>query len=126
MSPEEASPFDAFLSTLGIDIGRFCDIVAEEFARTQKFKTEGVRLQSLRQICGGCPSAWEGTDQGGRSVLIRYRWGRLSVRVAQTPGQRATSDDEVWGASVGDSMAGVLDIDSLRVALPEWISLPGS
>ena len=38
-----------------------------------------IKIISLRRTCIACPSQWEGISDDGRTVLIRYRHGNLSV-----------------------------------------------
>lgn len=75
------------------------------------------KIVSLVETCGGCPSQWDGRTSDGRYVYIRYRWGYLSVSVANV---------EVFGKEVGGSMRGVMDFDELRthLELSEMFDMP--
>jgi hypothetical protein len=41
-------------------------------------------LVQLKQTCSACPAQWEGQLEDGRKLYARYRWGHLSVGVADT------------------------------------------
>lgn len=38
-------------------------------------------IADLTHTCLACPSQWEGRLADGRPLYIRYRWGRLRVRL---------------------------------------------
>jgi hypothetical protein len=38
-----------------------------------------IKITSIRRTCIACPSQWEGVSDDGRTVIIRYRHGYLSV-----------------------------------------------
>lgn len=64
----------------------------------------GIKLVSLRETCGACPSAWTGRTDDGKEFSARYRWGSLSWKL----------DGEVVGyKSYGCSMDGVMDMDTM-------------
>jgi len=57
-----------------------------------------VKLTSLTQTCGACPSQWEGrATNDDRPVYIRFRHGRLSIRIGP-PGD--TMDSAVGGIEI--------------------------
>jgi len=43
-----------------------------------------VSLSTLVQTTTACPAQWEATDYLGRLIYVRYRFGSLTVRCAQT------------------------------------------
>lgn len=43
-----------------------------------------MKLVSLEQTCGACPSQWEGKLEDGRFVYARYRYGHLAVTAADS------------------------------------------
>lgn len=86
-----------------------------------------LRVKELTQTCSACPSQWEGTLDDGRMVYVRYRWGYLSVRVS--PGEAddvmdAVGGEEVFGAEIGDELAGVLTYQQLRDCTSEFVEWP--
>lgn len=38
-----------------------------------------IKIKKLEQTSYGCPSQWEGEDENGSYVYIRYRWGILRL-----------------------------------------------
>lgn len=38
-------------------------------------------VKEIKRICLAAPSSWEGVDEKGKPVYIRYRHGELTVRV---------------------------------------------
>lgn len=58
-----------------------------------------VRVKTLQNDGGSCPSQWSGKTEDDKDIYIRYRWGKLSVLV----------DDEcVFTEFVGHNMSGGL------------------
>jgi hypothetical protein len=63
-----------------------------------------LRIKSLEQTCGACPSQWEGEMENGARIFIHYRYGWLSVDI---------DDVHVFGQEVGDSFGGVMDTEQM-------------
>lgn len=71
-------------------------------------------LASLEKTTYACPTQYEGKLVDGRVVYMRYRWGKLSVRVAGQEADLFTSKDTViYCETIGEEMAGVLDNEEL-------------
>jgi hypothetical protein len=70
----------------------------------------GTVVAALSPPCGACPTEWFGATTNGEALLVRYRYGYLSVTVAhQTPSARV-----VYGAQVGGLLDGVLASADMR------------
>jgi len=63
-----------------------------------------VKIKSLTQTCGACPSQWEGETENGAYVYIRYRYGWLSVDIDGV---------HMFGQEVGDSLGSVMDTEQM-------------
>lgn len=55
------------------------------------------KIIKLRKTCFAAPSQWEGVDSEEYPIYIRYRWGKLSVRIGKKRG-------DVWSAVDGDEI----------------------
>jgi hypothetical protein len=75
-----------------------------------------IFIKELIRTCSACPSQWEGRTTDGQEVCIRYRWGRLRVVV---------NDRTVFRKDIGDSLAGVIDLDEVFTHLPSNILIEG-
>lgn len=56
-----------------------------------------VVITRIRNTCHACPSQWEGEDEQGRYVYVRYRWGHLSVDVNGEEVFALQHDASGWG-----------------------------
>ncbi len=65
-------------------------------------------VTELNRTCFACPSKWEGCTEDGQHVYIRYRWGFLSASVG---------NDQIYGASHGDSLDGDMSNEDMKNAL---------
>lgn len=85
-----------------------------------------LRVESVTWTCGACPSQWEGRLDDGRRIYVRYRWGRLSVRVSDAPTDDtmdAVGGTEVVGVQLSDGLDGLLTYEELGAAtrgVVEW------
>lgn len=82
-----------------------------------------VSLSTLVQTCSACPSQWEAKDSLGREIYIRYRWGHLTVRCAETEGT-LFANPPIFSLSHGDPLDGIMDtsemVDLTGEAI-EWV-----
>ena len=63
-----------------------------------------IKVNSIKQTCGACPSQWEGETDDKKYVYVRYRWGVLRVDV---------DSKTIYGEVHGDSLDGYLAYDEL-------------
>jgi len=69
-----------------------------------------VKVKNLKRTCSGFPSQWEFVTDGDRNAYVRYRRGRLSVRVSAEVGGDAVLGIEILGRQLDpDGVDGVLD-----------------
>jgi hypothetical protein len=71
-----------------------------------------VKVVQLEKTCSACPAQWEGRDDQGQYVYIRYRWGHLRVEVNRV---------EIFGEVLGDNFDGSLDYEALKQVLKEIV-----
>ena len=79
-----------------------------------------IKVTTIVETCGACPSAWEGKTEDGFPVGIRFRWGELDVCV---------DDQIVFSFTHDNPMRGVMSYVELkevvkagtngRITLPE-------
>jgi len=67
-----------------------------------------MKIKNLKQTCEACPSQWEAKTIGNRNVYIRYRWGYLTVWVADKPEQDALDGRMVHEQQLGDGLDGYI------------------
>jgi len=75
-----------------------------------------IEITEITQTCDFCPSQWEGTDNEGYTIYIRYRHGYLSVRRSSTPTEdytEAVRGEEIFGISYGHELDGVIDLETV-------------
>jgi len=74
-----------------------------------------MRIASIKQTCGACPSQWEARTVDDRPVYIRYRYGFLSVRIGPQGADiwSAVGGTEIYGDGVGDAWDGVIELDEV-------------
>ena len=66
-----------------------------------------IVIKELRQTCSASPSQWEGADNEGNSIYVRYRWGHLSIE---------KNGEEILGKQLGHHLDGRLAYDELKHA----------
>lgn len=75
-----------------------------------------MKIKNLECTCEACPSQWEGTTINGEAIYIRYRWGRLTIRLSKPDG---TIEDAVengkllYDKQIGDGMDGVISLEEV-------------
>jgi hypothetical protein len=77
-------------------------------------KTKPV-IVSLTQTSAACPSEWDGKTEDGKSVYIRYRWGRGGIEIdGETIGE--------WsgGAGWGDGIISEEEMKEKLSHVVEW------
>ncbi len=84
-----------------------------------------LTVVSISSLGGACPHQIEGLTADGREVYSRYRWGRLSIRVACKPGGSVLDDGEVVFSKTLDTTGwdGCLNgatVAALTKGLIEW------
>ena len=75
-----------------------------------------LKVVKLEKTCRACPAQWEGKLEDGRMIYIRYRWGRLSIRVskgAKSDIREAIRGEEILGIEHGDDLDGTMDFQTL-------------
>lgn len=74
-----------------------------------------LRVRRVSQTSPACPAQWEGRTDDDRPVYVRYRFGRLSVRVGPIGGDMdsAVTGDEVLSIDHGNDLDGWMEYDEL-------------
>jgi hypothetical protein len=74
-----------------------------------------LRVKRVCQTSPACPAQWEGWTDDGRPLYVRYRFGRLSVRVGPVGGDMdsAVEGEEVFFLEHGNDLDGWMDYDEL-------------
>lgn len=78
--------------------------------------SEKVTVKKLMQIGYACPSQWQAITDSGQDVYIRFRWGYLSLRVAE---------EEIYGEQIADRFDGVLSDSDMRKVLSDYCVFEG-
>lgn len=76
-----------------------------------------IRVKTIEQTCRWVPSQWEGYTDDGRPIYVRYRWGRLSIRLGRAGGtieDAVASKRELIGRPIGHSLDGVMTYQELK------------
>jgi len=97
--------------------------------RSQEPLVRPLKLVSLTQTCGACPSQWNAMTDDGRQVYIRYRWGYLSVCVGEagdTTEYAGVRGDPFFGEQHGDLLEGVRATEELMEVCGSRIEWPNT
>lgn len=79
-----------------------------------------LKLASLTQTCGSCPSQWDGVLEDGTPVYIRYRWGFL--RVDLNPWTE--NEREIFGQQIGDEFDGYIGERAMLAIISDVLTPP--
>lgn len=69
-----------------------------------------MRIRNLVQTCWACPSQWSAKTEDGDEVYIRYRWGVLTMDVANVLVQEVEAGDGLDGFMTERQMLYLLDL----------------
>jgi len=85
-----------------------------------------IKVTSIEQTSGACPSQWEGVTEDGRPIYVRYRWGCLSIRLGEKDGNiwDAVNGEEIIREELGGPWDGVLPYEELKRATRGKIQWP--
>lgn len=84
-----------------------------------------LKVATLKQTCPSYPSQWEGLLTDGRSIFIRYRWGKLSIAVAETFDKaidvfgRFSNDGLLFSEEFGDNLSGECTLEDVAALMPQ-------
>ncbi|MEO5715986.1 MAG: hypothetical protein ABIT37_21075 [Luteolibacter sp.] len=85
-----------------------------------------IVIVSATQTFFACPNTYTGKTADGRTVLARYRWGHLSIRVQPAgvdDGADGAEGDSILEIDHGERFDGMLDYEDLRTlshGLIQW------
>jgi hypothetical protein len=66
-----------------------------------------IVVKELAQTCSASPAQWEGVDNEGNSIYVRYRWGYLSIE---------KNHEEILGKDIGHRLDGKMTFTQLQQA----------
>jgi len=81
-----------------------------------------VKVIKLRHTCYAMPAQWEGRCDDGKWVYVRYRFGRLSVRVGVGKEALCVPGEYVFEKECGGDWDGDMTFEKLRQHTPniQW------
>lgn len=85
-----------------------------------------IRVRNIRVTGVDCPSQWEAVSEDGRQIYIRYRLGRLSVRVSAVPTRdiwEAVDGEEIMSKKIGGEYDGEMTTAQMQlntIGIIEW------
>lgn len=84
------------------------------------------KIKKLAKTCEMCPSQWEGELEDGKSIIIRYRWGKLTIRTSYTEHSLwdTIEGHEVFTAVLGDALDGCIELDEVKNVVGNYIEFP--
>ena len=87
------------------------------FLTPPKLDPLGLDLAEAHEAGTYCPTEIEGTTPRGREVYIRYRWGTLTISIAEEPGAEAVSRIEILCERLGPQHHGTISLEQVcRIA----------
>ena len=79
-----------------------------------------MKVVELQQTCEACPSQWTGRTDDGKWIYVRYRYGWLSIRVAEGDDvYAAVNGEEVFGKECGEDLDGWMTLAELIEHTPD-------
>lgn len=81
-----------------------------------------IRVKSIKDLGTSCPTQFEGETEDGKYIYIRYRWDKLTVRLAPSEEECFKSDDSKILTVLfvtGDDRCGEIDYYTVRDILME-------
>lgn len=74
-----------------------------------------LRVRRVCQTSPACPAQWEGWTSDDRPIYVRYRFGRLSIRLGPEGGDMdsAVTGEEIFSLDHGEDLDGWMDYDEL-------------
>ena len=88
-----------------------------------------IKVISAHCICFACPTTYVGKTDDGFTIYARYRWGRLSVRIDESPEPEfdGAAGGEILAKTIGGEFHGILSYAELRQhtdGVVEWPDEP--
>lgn len=83
-------------------------------------------LIEMSNTCYACPSQWEGKLNDGRLVYVRYRYGGLSIRVANIASDDiadAVRGNELFYEEIGADLDGTLHAKDMLTHLTKFFDV---
>jgi len=81
-----------------------------------------IKVVKIKDLGTTCPTQFEGTTDDGKYIYIRYRWDKLTVRLANSEEECFKSDDSKILTVLfvtGDDWCGEIDYYTVRDILME-------
>ena len=85
-----------------------------------------IKVVELQNINPGVPSQWQGYDDDGQPIYVRYCAGYLAVMRGK-PGDSifsAVYGEEVFGRQIGNELSETLNFEQLRAATTGLVQWP--
>jgi hypothetical protein len=89
--------------------------------------SERIKIRSLTRTCRACPAQWDGETDDGRKVYVRFRWGRLSIRIGLVGDHSefaAVRGEEIFTIDTGGGFNGRLDFSELKAMAGKTLEFP--
>lgn len=82
-----------------------------------------IEVVELKQTCFCSPSQWEGRTADNRPIYIRYRWGRLTIRIGEVNEDMlgAIGGKYIFGKQLGSSFDGYMELGDVKTVTKKLI-----
>lgn len=87
--------------------------------------SDELKVKTLAQTCPSYPAQWEGLLIDGRSIYIRYRWGKLIIAIAETFDKALdmfggfSDDGLLFSEEFGDNFSGECTLADVAALMPQ-------
>lgn len=83
-----------------------------------------MKVKQITSSGGACPYQCEGILEDGRIFYLRYRWGKLTLRVAAHEDFLWENNSVVFSKVIGEDMEGFADNEKFHQELDGIIEFP--
>jgi hypothetical protein len=79
-----------------------------------------MKIKSIKCTCSCCPSQWEGITDKNEAIYIRYRGGRLTIRVSkpdETIEDAVEKGKTLYSKQIGDEWDGGISLETVMAII---------
>ena len=74
-----------------------------------------ITIVKQEQTCNMCPSQWDLWTEDGKYLYVRYRWGVLSIDLADSVDHwNANEHTLIFCEPIGDDLDGYMTLEELK------------
>jgi hypothetical protein len=85
-----------------------------------------MKVTTIRQTCNSCPSQFEGVQENGHMIYIKYRDGYFTVKQSKIPTTDITDalrGNILYDEKIGEDLDGSMDYPTVKLIIESITSL---